>query len=110
MSQCAPLCLKLPENSHRPKSAHVVRLSFALGLLDRDALGEISRLIHIAAAPYCYVIGEQLQRNHFEQGQQQFSGHWNRNDVIRHLGDLFIAFASHRNHNSASRLHFLNIR
>ncbi len=36
-------------------------------LLYRDAFGQITRLIDVATSPHCDVIGEQLQRNHFEK-------------------------------------------
>ena len=37
-------------------------------LFDGDALGQIPRLIHVAASPYRYVVGEELEWDHFEQG------------------------------------------
>ena len=41
-------------------------------LFDSHGLGQVARLIHIAAAPHRDVIRQQLQRNHFDQRRQQF--------------------------------------
>ncbi len=38
-------------------------------LLDRDALGQIARLIHVASAANRNVISDQLQRHHFQNRQ-----------------------------------------
>ena len=75
-------------------------------LLNCNALGEIPRLINIAATAHRNVVRQQLQRNHFKQRQQQFACRRHSNQVIGHLGDFFVAFARDRHHASASRLHF----
>ena len=59
---------------------------------DRDALGEVARLIHVASEPHRDVISEQLQRHDLEQRQQQFVRRRNRDDVVGALAHLvFIA-------------------
>ena len=45
-----------------------------LRLFDGDALGQIARLIDVAAAADGDVIRQQLQRHDFEDGQQQLGG------------------------------------
>ncbi len=78
-------------------------------LLDGDALGEIAGLVDIAAAANGDVVGEQLQRNHFEQRQQQFARDGDGDDVVGHFGDLFIAFAGNRDDDAAAGFDFLDI-
>jgi len=51
-------------------------------LLDRNTLREVSRLIDVAAAAVCNVIGEQLERNRLEDRQQKL--------VRRGNGDVLI--------------------
>ena len=79
-------------------------------LLDGYALGQISRLIDIAAAADGDVICEQLQRNHLEQRQQKFARDRDGDQIIGHLGDFFIAFAGNGDDDAAARLHFLDVR
>ena len=51
-------------------------------LFDGDGLGEVARLIHVAAAADGDVVGEQLQRNDFENGRDQFRRRGDFDDVI----------------------------
>ena len=37
--------------------------------LDRNALGEVSGLVYVAASSYGYVVGEELEGNYFEDGE-----------------------------------------
>ena len=41
-------------------------------LLDGDRFRQVARLVHVAAAAHRDVIGQQLQRNDFENRRQQF--------------------------------------
>jgi hypothetical protein len=39
-------------------------------LLHSDALGQISGLVYVAASADCYVVGEELEGDYFEDGQE----------------------------------------
>jgi len=39
-------------------------------LLHSDALCKVSWLVYVAASAYCYVVGEELQGDYFEDGQE----------------------------------------
>ena len=43
-------------------------------LLHRYALGEVSWLVYVAASSYGYVVGEELEGDYFEDGEQEFVG------------------------------------
>ena len=75
----------------------------------RNTLGEISRLIDIAAAADRNVIGEQLKRNHFEDRKQEFVGRCNGNEVRRTFLQIRVAFESDRNDDAVARFHFLDV-
>ena len=57
-------------------------------LLNRDALGQIARLIHVAAAPHGDVIRQQLQRHDLENRRQQIGRRRNLDHVVGHLAHL----------------------
>src|SRR3972149_4689215 len=40
-------------------------------LFHRDGLGQVARLVHVAAAPHRHVVGEQLQGDRGQDGRQQ---------------------------------------
>src|SRR5262249_48625948 len=78
-------------------------------LFYRNALRQISRLIDIAAATNCNVVGQQLQRNHLKNGEKQFVGGGNAEVVIGILPELRVILISDRDNDSITRLHFLHI-
>ena len=39
-------------------------------LFDCNALGEVSGLVYVAAAADCYVVGEELEGDYFEDGEE----------------------------------------
>jgi hypothetical protein len=61
-------------------------------LLYRYRLCQIPGLIYVATSAHGYVIGEELQRDYFQDRRQFFRRRWNEEDVIGFLGDLFVAF------------------
>ena len=63
-----------PHHSHLPQAGEG-ELRPARRLLDGHRLGQIARLIDVAAAAHRDVIRQQLQRQNFEQRDQQF---WRR--------------------------------
>src|SRR3990172_3316754 len=42
-------------------------------LLDGDGLGEVPRLVHVAAEPHRHVVGQQLERDGHEDGRQEIA-------------------------------------
>src|SRR5689334_866220 len=51
-------------------------------LFYRNALRQVSRLIDIASAAHCDVVGEQLHRNHFENREKQFICGWDADVMV----------------------------
>ena len=51
-------------------------------LLDGDALGKIPRLVDVAASADGYVVGEELEGDDFEDGQEQLVGLRDVDDVL----------------------------
>ena len=80
------------------------------GLLDRDRLRQIARLIDIAAAADGDVIGQQLARHDFQNRHQQFRCVGNVEDVIGGLANLFVAFGGDGDYRPGTGFHFLQIR
>src|SRR5438552_10726607 len=60
-------------------------------LSDRDALGEVPRLVHVAAEPHRDVVGEELERNDRDQRRQQIGARGHLDDVLRLRGDRAVA-------------------
>ncbi len=50
--------------------------------LDRNALGEVSGLVYVAASSYGYVVGEELEGNYFEDGEEELVGLGDVDDVL----------------------------
>ena len=50
------------------------RSACPLSSLHRDALGEVARLVHVASPLDGHVVGEQLQRDHREDGHERVEG------------------------------------
>ena len=43
-------------------------------LLDSDGLSEVSGLVYVAASSYGYVVGEELEGDYFQDGEQELVG------------------------------------
>ncbi len=43
-------------------------------LFHRDALGQVPRLIDVAASADGYVVGEELEGDYFQDGEEEFVG------------------------------------
>lgn len=59
-----------------------------LGLLDRDAFREVSRLIHIATAAHGDVVREQLQRDRQQHRHHEWVGIRHRKKDISRVQDV----------------------
>src|SRR6185295_12100995 len=83
-------------------------------LLDGDGLREVPWLIHVASGPDRHLVGEQLQRQHHEEGGPQLVGDRDLDDAVAGGVDdaphLRVARGHHRDHPPSSRLHFLDVR
>src|SRR5215510_14510672 len=59
--------------------------------LDGDALGEVPRLVDVAAAPHGDVIGQELHGDHRDEGREQLGGWGHLDDVLSLAGHPAIA-------------------
>ena len=83
-------------------------------LFDRDALGEVARLIDVAAAAHGDVIREQLQRNRHDDRRQQRRSSAASARSTSFAGSSIgahacVALAGDRDHRAAARLGFLHV-
>ena len=76
----------------RAKNLHESRLNVIMALLHRYALGQIPRLVDVAASADGYVVGEELEGDYFEDGEEEFGGGGDVDDVFDELGDVGVAF------------------
>ena len=51
-------------------------------LFHRHALGEVSGLVYVAAAADGYVVGEELEGDYFEDGEEELVGLGDMDDVL----------------------------
>ena len=79
------------------------------GLLDGDALGQVARLVHIAAATKCDVIREQLERDDRHKRSQQLGGRGNLDDVLGLPGGGPIIGVRDRDEHTLARAHLLHV-
>src|ERR1035441_9055116 len=79
-------------------------------LFNGDALGQVARLIHVAAAAHGDVIRQQLQRYDLQNRRQQVGRRRNLDDVVAEAARLRVALGYQRHHDSLTRLPFLDIR
>ena len=60
-------------------------------LFDSDGFGQVARLVDVAAAAHGDVVGEQLQRNDFEQRHQKFRRGRQLDEVVRRFaGEMIV--------------------
>src|ERR1035438_5933630 len=85
-SRAAPRCdtpeaaaAQFPELAPATRSSLESRWCGQIG----HALGQIARLIHVAAAPHRDVIRQKLQRHNFQNWRQQLARRWNLDGVVR---------------------------
>src|SRR5437763_3569747 len=67
-------------------------------LLDGDALGEVARLVDVAAAEPGDVVREELQRHGHHHRGQQLGSLRNVQHVVGQREDLLVALRGHRDH------------
>ena len=78
-------------------------------LLDRHGLGEVTRLVHVAAAQQRDVVGQQLQRHSRKERLQQL-GCLRDEQRIVHLGRRILVALGQDGHDCpVPRLHFLDV-
>src|ERR1700752_4418146 len=77
--------------------------------LDRYALGEVSRLIDVAAAEHAEGVGEELERGRDQQGLRPVGARRPRNYHVGLLLNLVVAGGGHGDHHAASGFHFLDV-
>ena len=77
--------------------------------LDGDALGQVARLVDVAAAAHGDVIRQQLQRHDLENRQQQLAGVRNGDDVVGDAGGFVSPSLTSGDDDPFARLDFLNI-
>ena len=61
-------------------------------LLHRDAFRQISGLVHVAASSYGDVVGEELEGDDFEEGEEEFGGGGDVDGGFDEGGDVVVAF------------------
>src|ERR1017187_6324860 len=61
-------------------------------LLHGDGLGEVAGLVYVAAAADGDVVGEELEGDDFEDGEEQLGGGGDVDDVFDELGNGLVAF------------------
>ena len=71
-------------------------------LLYRNALRQITWLIDIATTPDGAVVCQQLKRNDFEDGKQEFGRRRNRNEMVRAFRQVSVALIAERDDNAVA--------
>lgn len=66
----------------------------AVRSFDRDALGQIARLIHVAASPVGDFVGEQLRWNSVQQWIEVFVYFGQRNNILGQGGQVLVTARS----------------
>ena len=54
-------------------------------------------MVYVAASSYGYVVGEELEGDDFEDGEEEFGGLGDVDGVFYEAGDLVVAFCCYRN-------------
>ena len=68
-----------------------------LRLLNCNALRQVSGLVYVAAAADGDVVGEELEGDYFEDGEEQLGGGRDVDDVLDEVLDFFVALGGDRN-------------
>src|ERR1700685_590727 len=82
--------------------------SCAQSLLAYNRLHQIPRMVHVISLAQGDVIGEEVERNYFENGQQEFGRGRHKENFVGDARDLIIAFGSHGHERAAPRFYFLH--
>ena len=78
-------------------------------LLHRDAFGQVSGLVYVAAAVYGDVVGEQLQGDGGEDGGEGLGAVGDVDDFVAVLGDGGVALGSDGKDDAVARADFLDV-
>ncbi len=76
------MCFSTVAVPQRCKSPSIRFGVFTSDLLDRDAFGEVSGLVYVAASADGDVVGEELEGDYFEDGEEEFVGRGDGYDVL----------------------------
>ncbi len=68
------LSIDLPELTCESSTAETAVIGFGEGLFHGNGFGEVAGLVDVAAAADGDVVGEELQGDDFEDGEEQFGG------------------------------------
>ena len=71
-------------------------------LLHRHALGQVARLVHVAALALRYVVGQKLQGDAREHAAELLAGAGHPDDGVGHGGDGVVALGGHHGHAGAA--------
>jgi hypothetical protein len=80
-----------------------------VALLYRNRPGEVSGLVYVAASAEGYVVGEELERDYFEDGEKELAGLGDVDDVFDYLGDVGVAFDGDRDDQAGACGDFLDV-
>src|SRR5271156_3970578 len=75
------------------------------GLLDGDGFCEVARLIHVAAPPHRYVIGQQLQRDYFQERHEQLGSGRKLDEMVGRFAGEIIAGGDNSNDDTVAGFH-----
>jgi autotransporter-associated beta strand protein len=78
-------------------------------LLHRNALGQVSRFVDVAAAGNGDIVSQELQRNDRDDWLQKLLDSGHLDHVVRQAADLAIAFTNDGNHRAATGFDFFDI-
>src|SRR5262245_35339879 len=79
------------------------------GLFDRDALGEVPGLVHVAAPAQGDVVGEELERDGRQDGGEQVGGFWNGDDVAGDLAQITVPLLGDSDDASLPGFHLFDV-
>ncbi|MFM8887368.1 MAG: class I SAM-dependent rRNA methyltransferase, partial [Chthoniobacterales bacterium] len=105
-----PIIVGLPESSYL--KGHLFEMApgrYRRALLDRHALGQITRFVHIATARHSNVVGEKLQRDDREHGHEPIGRVRNPQRVIGDFLQFLVSFGADPDDRAFARAHFLDV-
>src|SRR5690606_13840657 len=92
-------------------SARLTRCSTTrIGSLHGHRLGQVPRLIHVAAAHDRNMVRQELERNRREDGGQRVDRLRDGDEVVDLVAQLVVPFRHHGDDPPAARLHLLHVR
>ena len=78
-------------------------------LFHRNALSEVSWLVYVAASSYGYVVGEELEGDYFEDGEEEFVGLRDVDYVFYKLLDVVVAIDGYGDDAAGAGGYFLDV-